>query len=187
MSLRDVVALIKRVNARIPDSVVPETARVLQLENERLRKALKRYGNHERDCYIAGYGPRDCACGLTTVLSGHSSAPENSSPPNTPSAAASEGLSDETSAWLIEMAGERAQPLYWHAEPDMRCIGGFDPDVNKAMRFCREKDARAMALMLGAKGIIALTEVRHVRITAHAWAPSAQETSCTHPVVSEEG
>jgi hypothetical protein len=73
------------------------------------------------------------------------------------------------SAWVIEMAGERSEPLYWHAEPDMRCIGGFDPDVNKAMRFCREQDAKAMALMLGAKGMIALTDVRRVRITEHEW------------------
>lgn len=72
-------------------------------------------------------------------------------------------------AWMIEMAGERSEPLYWHAEPDMRCIGGFDPDASKAMRFCREKDALAMALMLGAKGMIALTDVRRVRITEHAW------------------
>jgi hypothetical protein len=72
-------------------------------------------------------------------------------------------------AWLIEMVGERAQPLYWHAEPDMRCIGGFDPDPNKAMRFCREQDARAMALMLGSQGMIAMTDVRRVKITEHEW------------------
>jgi hypothetical protein len=71
-------------------------------------------------------------------------------------------------AWLIELRGENP-PWYWHAEPDPRCIGGFDPDVNKAMRFCREKDARAMALMLGASGMIAITDVRRIEITEHMW------------------
>lgn len=71
-------------------------------------------------------------------------------------------------AWLIE-SFETTRPMYWHAVQDMRCIGGFDPDPNKAMRFCREKDARDMALMLGAKGMIALTTVRHIKITEHEW------------------
>lgn len=75
------------------------------------------------------------------------------------------------SAWLIEMAGERDEPLYWHAVADMRCIGGFDPDVNKAVRFCREQDARDMARMLGAKGMIALVDVSRVKITEHEWTP----------------
>lgn len=79
-------------------------------------------------------------------------------------------------AWLIEMAGrEQGEPLYWHAVPDMRCIGGFDSDPNKAMRFCREKDARDMALMLGAKGLIALTDVRRIRITEHEWVDGTSE------------
>jgi hypothetical protein len=84
-------------------------------------------------------------------------------------------MSDET-AWLIELRGAHP-PWYWHAEPDMRAIGGFDPDVNKAMRFSREKDARAMALMLGAKGMIAITDVRHVVITEHMWTDASQSQS----------
>jgi hypothetical protein len=88
--------------------------------------------------------------------------------------------SSDESAWLIEMASELMEPLYWHAEPDMRCLGGFDPDVNKAMRFCREKDAQAMALMLGAKGMIAITDVRRVKVTEHKW-PSYEETTEASP------
>lgn len=40
-------------------------------EVERLRAALKKYGRHQRDCYVAGYGPKECACGLEQAL--HSS------------------------------------------------------------------------------------------------------------------
>jgi hypothetical protein len=84
-------------------------------------------------------------------------------------------MNDEL-AWLIEMAGQDG-PLYWHAVPDARALGGFDPDVNKATRFCREKDAKDVALMLHVKGIIAFLDMRHCKITEHMWSDAGSQSS----------
>jgi hypothetical protein len=84
-----------------------------------------------------------------------------------------ETIGDET-GWLIEVElGGR--PHYWKASADARCIGEFDPDVNAALRLSREKDARDLALFLSAKGTIALSDVRKVKITEHAWPCSSVE------------
>jgi hypothetical protein len=76
--------------------------------------------------------------------------------------------------WLIEVElGGR--PHYWKASADARCIGEFDPDANTALRLSREKDARDLALFLSAKGTIALSDVRKIKITEHAWPCSPVE------------
>jgi hypothetical protein len=74
----------------------------------------------------------------------------------------------EQIAWLIEIA-DGGPPSYWSACPDLRALGGFDPDVNKAVRFCREKDAKDMATFLHVKGGIAFLDIRNVRIAEHMW------------------
>lgn len=73
---------------------------------------------------------------------------------------------DET-GWLIEMA--EGPPAYWAAVPDPRALGSFDPDVNKATRFARKKDADDMALFLHVKGAHAFVEIHRVRIAEHIW------------------
>jgi hypothetical protein len=80
-------------------------------------------------------------------------------------------VTDET-GWLIEMA--EGPPAYWAAVPDPRAIGGFDPDVNKATRFSRKKDAEDMALFLHVKGAQAFVEIHRVRITEHMWTDASQ-------------
>jgi len=74
----------------------------------------------------------------------------------------------DESGWLIEVElGGR--PYYWKASADARCIGEFDPDPNAALRLCREKDARDLALFLSCKGTIALSDVRKIKLTEHTW------------------
>jgi hypothetical protein len=80
---------------------------------------------------------------------------------------------DET-GWLIEVE-LGGWPHYWKASADARCIGEFDPDANAALRLSREKDGRDLALFLSAKGTIALSDVRKIKITEHMWPCSPVE------------
>lgn len=82
--------------------------------------------------------------------------------------------------WLIE-AELGGRPHYWKASADARCIGEFDPDANAALRLSREKDARDLALFLSAKGTIALSDVRKIKITEHAWPCSPEEPAEPNP------
>jgi hypothetical protein len=53
-----------------PDDDIRVLARQFNRSQEQLATlaaAVARYGKHERDCYIAGYGPKNCACGLQTA------------------------------------------------------------------------------------------------------------------------
>jgi hypothetical protein len=136
--------------------------------NERLIQALRGFAQHSSLCQRELSEPSEegtqailspCTCGLDQLLDATRPAHETSR--------------DET-GWLIEVElGGR--PHYWKASADARCIGEFDPDVNAALRLSREKDARDLALFLSAKGTIALSDVRKIKITEHAWPCSSVE------------
>jgi len=61
---------LKAENARLRGIVKWADEHIVH-ENERLRAALKRYGNHDYTCPVAaGAAPERCECGLTRALEG---------------------------------------------------------------------------------------------------------------------